>query len=293
MFSWIKRNKLSTVLLLILASMFLSQIFTTMFGVNTLSSGSSRIQTYPEAGGLTYSKSYALPSVDMALPPVESDNRIVIQDTSLSLQVENVPQVIKQIHQLTTAAKGFMVSSDLSIPEADAVGTITIRVPENNRDSVLADIKALGLKTVSETVHGQDVTDRYVDNDARLETLTKTKAKFEAIMEQSVRIQDILEVQRELINLQSQIDNLKGQQQYLEQSSRLTKITIHLSTDEYALPYTPTESWRAEVIFKQAVRSLIGTLRSFGTLGIWLVVYAPIWLIFITLVWLIKRRRTR
>jgi hypothetical protein len=293
MFSWIKQNKLATVLLLILASIFLSQIFSAMFGINIQSSSSSRSLAYPEAGGLAYSKSYALPAVDMVLPPVESDNRIVIQDTTLSLQVKNVPQVIEQINQLATQAKGFMVSSNLSVPESDAVGTITIRVPENNRDSVLAGIKALGLKTVSETIQGQDVTDRYVDNDARLETLTKTKAKFEAIMEQSVRIQDILEVQRELINLQSQIDNLKGQQQYLEQSSRLTKITIHLSTDEYALPYTPTESWRAEVIFKQAVRSLIGTLRSFGTLGIWLVVYAPVWLVIIAVVWLIKRRRSR
>jgi len=80
-----------------------------------------------------------------------------------------------------------------------------------------------------------------------------------------------------LDNLQSQIDSLKGQEQYLEKNAQNAKITVYLASDELALPYTPAKPWRPEAIFKQAVRSLVGTLRGLGTLFIWLVVYSIIW----------------
>jgi len=131
---------------------------------------------------------------------------------------------------------------------------------------------------VSETVSGRDVTDEYVDIEARVATLLKTKAKFEEILAKAEKVQDILEVQRELINLQDQIDNFKGQQNYLEKSAQVSRVTIYLATDELALPYVPAEVWRPQVIFKQAVRSLIVVLRKMGTLIIWLGVYSVIWL---------------
>jgi len=46
---------------------------------------------------------------------------------------------------------------------------------------------------------------------------------------------------------------------YFEQSAKLTKITVYLSTDELSLPYAPTNQWRPLVIVKEAFRSLIST----------------------------------
>ncbi len=154
----------------------------------------------------------------------------------------------------------------------------------------------LAVKVSSERILGTDVTAEYVDIEARLETLEKTKAKFEEIMEKATAVQDILNVQRELIRTQDQIDALKGQQKYLEQTAKLAKITIYLSTDEYALPYVPAKPFRPQVVFKLAVRSLVGSLRSVATATIWIVVYAVIWLPALLIFIFLRRwwqRRTR
>lgn len=209
-------------------------------------------------------------------PPTESEPRLVIKDTTLSLLVENVAGVLGQIENLADRFGGFLVNSHLSQPEGPSSGSITVRVPEEKRAEAIAAFRALGVKTVSEQVTGRDVTDQYVDIGARLETLEKTKAKFEEILDEAVRIQDILQVQRELVTLQSQIDSFKGQQQYLEGSAKLSRITIYLSTDELALPFTPDTSWRPEVIFKQAVRSLIVNVRALGNVAIWVAVYSAV-----------------
>ena len=103
-------------------------------------------------------------------------------------------------------------------------------------------------------------------------------------MDQAVKVTDLLEVQRELVSLQSQIDSVIGQQQYYQKSADLSKVVIYLSTDDLSLPYAPTGQWRPLVVFKTAVRSLLQTLRSVGNLIIWLAVYSviivPLYLLF-------------
>jgi len=151
--------------------------------------------------------------------------------------------------------------------------------------------KDYSVKVVSESISGRDVTDQYVDLDARLQVLLKTKSKFEQILDQAVEVKDLLNVQRELTSLQSQIDSVKGQQKYLEQSAKLSKITAYLSTDELSLPYAPTKAWRPQVVFKTAVRSLISNFRSLGNLIIWSAVYLPLLIPLIFLIRFIKKKQ--
>jgi hypothetical protein len=231
---------------------------------------------------MALSSDMALPSSKIAyLPnnqpaPSEDPNRLVITDTSLSLLVKDVSATITGIQSTATSLGGFLVDSNLSKPESAASGSITVRIPSDKLPEALSAFKDFAVKIVSESVYGSDVTDSYTDLSARLEVLTKTKAKFEQILDQAVTVPDLLQVQRELTNLQAQIDNLKGQQKYYEQSAKLSKITVYLSTDELSLPYAPTNAWRPAVIFKTAVRSLVGTARSLGSALIWLAVYSPI-----------------
>ena len=158
-----------------------------------------------------------------------------------------------------------MVSSSLTQPEEAPYAVVVVRIPSNNFRSILDNFRQMAIKVTSENITGRDVTDEYVDIEARLTTLEKTKARFEEIMDQAVKIDDILRVQREIISLQSQIDNLKGRQQMLEQTAALSRITIYLSTDEIALPYTPSDTFRPTVIIKQAIRSLILNLLKIST----------------------------
>ncbi len=184
-----------------------------------------------------------------------------------------------------------MVSVELSNPQDAATATVIVRVPAKTLDQALDYVRSVSAKVISENLQGYDVTDEYTDLQARLDTLNKTKIKFEQIMDRALLIPDILEVQRELISLQSQIDSIKGQQQYYEKNAEMSKITIYLSTDELSLPYAPSESWKPQAIFKQVTRSLIGALRSIGTLVIWIVVYSIIWVPALLIIIFIRRKK--
>lgn len=216
--------------------------------------------------------------VQNAAPVPEVKNRMVVQNASLSLLVKDVSDSLKNIKKLAESGGGYMVSSNLNHPEEAASGYVTIRVLAGKLDETLDALRKLSVKVVSENLSGYDVTDQYVDNNARLAVLNTNLDRFKEIMGRAEKIEDILRIQKEIFNLQNQIDSIKGQNQYLESTSKTVMISINLSTDEYTLPYAPSEPWRPEVIFKHAVRSLVGTLRKAGTAVIWIVVYGVIWL---------------
>lgn len=232
----------------------------------------------PPVGGGVQLESKSLPPAKEPPPTTEVENRLVIKQSYLSLLVNDVVSAQKQIIKIAKNLGGYMVQSTISNPQEATTATVVVRIPQEKLDWALNQFRSLSVKIISENLQGEDVTDRYTDIQAKLTTLYKTKAKFEEIMEKATEIHDILNIQREIINLQSQIDKFKGQQQYLKQNAKMTKLTIYLSTDELALPYSPSQPWRPRVILKQAVRSLIGNLRKVGTLLIWLAVYSLIWI---------------
>ncbi len=232
--------------------------------------------------------SMMFPIVDQGIS--QSKDRLVIQENSVSLLVADVNESVGRIQGLAESKGGFLVSKNVDRPEEIATGVIAVRVPSDKVAEMLAGLEELAVKVVSESVYGDDVTAQYEDIDAKLTVILKTKTKLEELLEQAVGVQDILEVQRELNNLQYQIDALQGQKDYLSKAAELTKITVYLSTDELALPYAPDTAWRPEVVFKQAVRELVRSLRQIGGGLIWVVVYSPIWLGLLLVGWLIKRK---
>jgi len=224
-------------------------------------------------------------------PNANIKDRLVIKNSYLSLQVSKVAVVQKQVIKKAEELGGYMVNSSIENPSDVASATVTVRIPSKQLENALQYYRSLSIKVISENLQGDDVTDQYVDFAAQLKTYEKTKAIFEQMLDKATNIQDILEVQREIINVQSSIDSIKGQMDYLKKNAEMAKITLYLSTDELALPYAPTDTWRPSVIFKQAVRSLVGTVRRIGSLAIWIGVYAIIWVPILLIVLYIRRKR--
>lgn len=233
------------------------------------------------------------PVYNEAAPAPDVTNRLIISESYLSLVVQNVRDTTNKIIDFAKNNGGYMVNSSLNNPGETTSATVTVRIPANKLDSTLETFRSLAVKVVSENLTGTDVTDQYVDIQSRLNTLLKTKAKFEDILDKAVNVQDILNVQREIINLQSQIDSYKGQEQYFEKSAQMAKLTVYLSTDELALPYAPDEGWRPSVIFKLAVRSLVSNIRGIGTMLIWLAVYAIVWIPLLAIAVFIYKRKKK
>jgi len=262
MINWINKNRLLTVLIVVVVY-FAYKSYSPVAVVQNISN--------------TRDKAVSLGAPEFE-PVSDNQDRIVIQNSNLSLLVSDVRDSGEKIVDFAKQSGGFMVSASYNRPDESAFATINVRVPSKDLDRALDTFRGLSVKVTSENLQGTDVTERYVDIGARLETLNLTKSKFEQILVNATEVQDLLQVQRELISLQTQIDNLVGQRDALEKNAELTKITVYLSTDELSLPYAPDEKFRPRLDFKLATRSVLGSLQSLGKAVIWIAVYSVLWI---------------
>lgn len=240
--------------------------------------------------GAMMSESVAPPSVSYSKTSTPTSERMVVADSYLSLVVKKVEDTHRQILMKVQELKGFMVNSSINNPEDNANASLTVRIPSNQLETALKYFKSLSVKVVTENLTGEDVTNQYTDIEARLATLNKTKTIFEDMLSKAITVEDILNVQREILSVQDQIDAQTGQKKYLAENVNLSKITVYLSTDELSLPYAPLDLWRPELIMKEAVRSMISTLRLVVGFLIWIGVYAVIWLPILLIFLFVKRR---
>lgn len=298
---WIKRNKLSSLLLGVIL-FYILRSFISSSGVNypasRISSPPMMDSTYNASRGMTVPGGVSYTEMMQKVSPVSSidtstQNRLVQKESSLSLLVGDVRSTADTVIKQAEGMGGFMIQSTFSNPGESPSGSISVRVPASNLASYLDILRKQSIRVVSEQLSGTDITDQYKDIKSRLDTLNTTKAKFEAIYDKAVSIQDILEVQNRIIELQDQIDSLKGQQQYMEKSAEMARVSVYLSTDELSLPYASDTSWRPSVVFKSAVRSLVENLRGFASLLIWVSVYVVFWGPVLVIILLIRRYRRK
>jgi hypothetical protein len=208
--------------------------------------------------------------------PIPQD-RMVIRNANLTLVVEDPTASVDTISKLAEEMGGFVVSSNLyqtaygSGDLTTTQGTLTIRVPAERLDEVLEAVKSTAIEVRSENISGEDITQQYVDLQSRLRNLEAAEAQLQEIMGSATRTEDVMMVFNQLVQVRGEIESVKGQMQYFEQSARLSAVTMELIPDAAAQPLQ-IAGWRPEGTAKAAVEALVRALQFLADAGIWAVI---------------------
>lgn len=228
----------------------------------------------------------------------QTQERLIIRTADMSIVVEDTDETIAAITRMAEENEGWVVTSGVyQYNETAKTGNITIRIPSEGFNSAIAAIRGLSLEVTSESSSGQDVTEEYVDLNARLENLEATADRVRSFLDDATKVEDALAVNAELSRLEGEIEVIKGRMQYLSQSASFSTININITPDVLSQPIE-VGGWRAEGVVRDALESLVEALQGLATLVIWFVLVAlPLGLIIIVPLWIIWRvvrgRRSR
>jgi hypothetical protein len=288
---WIQSNKVTTILVFAILFLLASNYGSPLTYKSSPARDRLATDVFTGSEEMSTSSFAPIPKTGGGAPRLDITDRKVVTESTLSLVVTDVRNAIKDIAIYAKGLGGYMVDSSQTAPEGLATGNISIRVPSDKLDVALEYLRNASVKVVSERIKGTDITDEYIDVEARLNTLYGTKSRYETILDRSVEIEDIMNVTQQILYVQDQIDSLKGRLEYMDATSSSSLITVYLSTDEFELPYSPEQPWRPSVIFKYAVRSLVQTSRNVGSFLIWVGVYAVIWIPVLVIAYVIKKKK--
>ncbi len=185
-------------------------------------------------GGVIVETPPMVPAPAPAPSPVNGNDmsidtdRMIIRTANMQLVVDDVRDTIDKITNLAQDRKGYVVNSSSWKEGERVVGQITVRVPSADFDYAMSVLRSMAVEVTSETTSAQDVTEEYVDLEATLRNLEATEAQLLKLMEKAVKVEDILDVQRELSRVQQDIERTKGRMQYLERTSAMSLIQVTL-----------------------------------------------------------------
>ena len=197
----------------------------------------------------------------------------IIRTANLSLLVENTEEFIPRVQTMVEGFKGFVEYSSTWVEVDETTsGSMTLRVPSKDFSSAMESIKKMVTVVESESISAQNVTEEYIDLQARLKTLKAEEAQYLLILERASTVEEILKVTDYLSNVRAEIESLQGRLQYLENQTDYSTIT--LTVHEEASLISPTENWQPLVVFKEAFNQLIQFARWTVEALIWVVVFA-------------------
>lgn len=203
---------------------------------------------------------------------------MVIRNASLTLVVEDPAVSAQSIGDLAQEIGGFVVVSNVyqssygNNQQWTTQASITIRVPADTLDQTLDQIKDEAIEIRSENVRGEDVTQDYTDLQSRLRNLEAAEGQLLDIMNAATETEDVLDIFAELRQVREEIELIKGNMQYLEDSARFSAISIELIPDVLAQPLQ-IGGWRPEGTAKSALEALIQAFQVIGDAAIWFSIF--------------------
>ena len=230
----------------------------------------------------------ANPSGDLTV--IERSNRMIIKNADVRLMVQDTDVAIDRATQIIGDAGGYIVSSRVWYQDYYGnnlkYASITIGVPVNEFENVLSRLRKLALKVVDETASGSDVTDQYVDLQSQLTNLEATRARIQEFLKDAKTVDEALRINQELANIEGQIEQIKGQMNYLNDRSAFSTITVNLEPEFPILTPTPTSTpyptatpipWNPGETFGEAKGTVTVLYQGIANFMIWLfVVILPI-----------------
>ena len=160
---------------------------------------------------------------------VDLGNRIVrTANVDLEVGKGRLNATINQATDVVRRAKGIYVGSSTSVPSGEpASGQVTFRVPVDAFEPVLRELKGLGTYR-GEQSSSEDVTNQYVDLNGQLAAWRAQERVYLRLLDRARSVTDVIAVQNQLQQVQSNIERLQGQVDHLEDQSSFSTIVLQL-----------------------------------------------------------------
>ncbi len=152
----------------------------------------------------------------------------LIRNADLRVEVPSLEPALDRVRGVAADQNGTVAGLEVRAESGDRrTATVTVRVPEDRFDAALAALRAVGTVR-SESVQAQDVTEEYVDLEAKRDSLSRQLEQYHRIMANTTGVDQVLKVQEEVERVQLELDRTEGRLRYLESRTSFSRITLRL-----------------------------------------------------------------
>ena len=229
------------------------------------------------------------PSAELASPtPAAADLTMIIRTGNATIRVDSLGPAVARLRALATSLGGYVGNTSIQTG-ADQLrsATVEIKVPASRWPLLLAGIKPIGtLEAQNESA--EDVGEEFVDVQARVANSRRLEERLIALLaNRTGKLQDALQVERELARVREEIDRYEGRIRYLRSRTSISTMMVMLHEPAPVLGTRPGDSPIADA-FRDAWRGFVGLVAfAIASLG----VVVPLGVVGWVAWWVVRKRR--
>ncbi|AHV98284.1 DUF4349 domain-containing protein [Paenibacillus sabinae] len=226
-------------------------------------------------------------------------NKKLIYHANLNMEVENYEKAQTEVRNWVNLSRGYIIGFNETVSDSEHGGTFVVKVPASGFSSFMDNLEKIKHVSLQRSIEGQDVTEEYVDLEARLKAKQMLEAQYTEFMKKAAKASDLVAFANELGQIQESIEQIKGRMRYIDQNVLYSTVELRVYQTDESSANQRLEERRS--LFGKAADALRGTLNAMSTAFQWLFIFLagalPLLIgaafIAAVLLWLGRSRRNR
>ena len=214
--------------------------------------------------------------------PAPTIPTMIIRNGTAEVEVESLEPAIARVRQLAQRLGGYVGNTTVQTGRQQArSATLELKIPSARFEQALTGLEPVGkVQTVQSTA--QDVGEEFVDVTARMTNARRLEQRLvELLANRTGRLEDVLQVERELARVREEIERYQGRLRYLRTRAAISTLTVTLHEPYPVVGDYPgqnpilrafTQAWRNFVNFTALLIASLGVLIPLALL-LWLAIW--------------------
>ncbi|MBL7835128.1 MAG: DUF4349 domain-containing protein [Cyclobacteriaceae bacterium] len=191
-----------------------------------------RRETANFVGGATLEDNAEPPAVSLRRPkqPAAGDavaaERKLIRNGALSFETSDVKKTKTTIDAICKELNAYISNESQNNYSSRLQYNQTIRVTADKFDLLIQKVEAEASRVEGKNVNTEDVTEEFIDVEARLKTKKDLETRYREILKQAKTVEEIITIERQIAEVRSDIESMEGRLKYLSSQVAYSTLTV-------------------------------------------------------------------
>jgi hypothetical protein len=223
-------------------------------------------------------------------PAPERSPRKLVYTATIDLLVDDFSQSVATLDKIVGRNDGFLAQSQIrSDPGTPRIGCWRVRILVEGFTTFVNEIAKLGEARRNQT-DSEDITDKFFDVQIRVQNKKVQVERLQKIIqEQTGKVSDLLEAERELGRVTTELEQLEGSVKLWNNQIALATVNITMNERQgYAPSESPTFGRRISRAFWTSVEGLTAFVQVLIVVAVTVTPWVPMTALIMVPIWLLR-----
>lgn len=218
----------------------------------------------------------------------DATKRMIIKTGTMGIEVDKYDDAALKVNEIVKKYGGYVSNTTSSQNSSGKKqGTLTLKVQADKYEALVSETSTLG-KVMNQNINANDVTEQYVDLEARLKTQKELEQRLiKLLAEKTARLTDVVEVEQKLASVRQVIESIDGKMRYMRNQSEMSTLTLSLY--EPAILTTSSGGGFFYELGQSVKKGLRGFTDILSGMIILFIAMLPVIILALIIFWIIRR----